>query len=219
MTEPETRIVTVDGRKRRPWSLSSKAKLIEAAVSEIAEVGYSKARIASIAKRAGMAPGSVYTWFEDKEDLFVAALEHSLESQIARNLEALQTSADTRDNLNDETYWLSSVAMLVPRNYQDSGPTDVQMLHIEAYYAAWRDPSARTKLEKHIDSLIAMYRNIVQRAQDAGHVTTAISAEELGLLLMGVPLGLSFLNLAGAPRIADTTWLHIYAALYEIVKP
>lgn len=219
MTEPTSRVVTIDGRKRRPWSLSSKTKLIEATVAEIAEVGYAKARVASIAKRAGMAPGSIYTWFADKEELFLAALEHSLETQITKNLTALKTSDDTRESLEDENYWLISIAMLVPRNFQDAGPTDVQMLHIEAYYAAWRDPVARKKLEKHVNSILQMYENIVQRAQDSGLVTKEVSAQEIALLFMGLPVGLALLNLAGAPRIADASWLKIYAALDTLMKP
>ena len=66
-------VVTVDGRDRRPWALASRERLLEAATEEIAAVGFERARLAEIASRADMTPGSVYTWFANKEELFRAA--------------------------------------------------------------------------------------------------------------------------------------------------
>ena len=57
----EKNVVTVDGRDRRPWALASKERLLAAATEEIAEVGFERARLAEIANRAEMTPGSVYT--------------------------------------------------------------------------------------------------------------------------------------------------------------
>jgi AcrR family transcriptional regulator len=85
MAESPTRIVTVNGRKRRPWALASQEKLLQAATDEIAAVGFERARLTEIAKRAGLTPGSVYTWFKNKEDLFRAAIEHALTKQIESN--------------------------------------------------------------------------------------------------------------------------------------
>ncbi len=67
-------VIHIDGRDRRPWALVSRERLLEAATEEIAAVGFERARLAEIAERAEMKPGSVYTWFANKEELFRAAL-------------------------------------------------------------------------------------------------------------------------------------------------
>lgn len=45
--------------------------IIEAAIKVFAEVGYHKAKISKIAEVAGVAAGSIYLYFEDKEDILL----------------------------------------------------------------------------------------------------------------------------------------------------
>ncbi|MFM7262878.1 MAG: TetR family transcriptional regulator [Acidimicrobiales bacterium] len=59
MAESPNRVVEVNGRKRRPWALQSREKLLKAAADEIAEVGFEKARLVDIARRADMTAGSI----------------------------------------------------------------------------------------------------------------------------------------------------------------
>lgn len=211
MAESSKRIVVVGGRSRRPWALASKDRLLEAATAEIAAVGFERAKISGIAKRANMAPGSVYTWFENKEDLFRAALEAALKEQILKNQIAL-ADVDTKQN------WMFQLAALVPRNHEDKGPTSTQMLLIESYYAAWRDKKARKKLLPDINSHIEMYTNIIKEAQQAGQITADIDAEAFAMIVLAIPTGLSVLNLAGAPRIKDSSWPAIVGRLMNALK-
>jgi AcrR family transcriptional regulator len=206
------RIVKVDGRNRRPWALASKDRILAAATAEIAAVGFDRARLTEIAKRADMTPGSVYTWFENKEDLFRAALEDALTTQIVSNATAL----DESDHSNN---WLFQIATLVPRNSKDTSATDAQMLLIESYYASWRDPKARKKLLKNINSHLEMYINIITNAQNQGAISKDIDATALATVLLALPTGLSLLSLAGVPRIPDSKWEAIYMRLYRAVKP
>lgn len=209
--ESPNRIVQVDGRRRRPWALSSKDNLLRAAVEEIAAKGFERAKLTEIAKRADMTAGSVYTWFENKEDLFQAALEDAITAQITKNAEALRGT-------DLEQKWSFQIAALVPRNYKDSGPTDAQALLIEAYYAAWRDPKARKKLLKGLDAHLDMYRNILRNAQRDGHIASDIDADALATLLLAIPTGLSLLSLAGLPRVPDTSWGAIYNRFFSGLK-
>lgn len=211
MPESSKRVVVVGGRSRRPWALQSKDRILEAATAEIAAVGFERAKISEIAKRADMAPGSVYTWFENKEDLFRAALEAALKEQILSNQVAL-ADVDTKQN------WLFQIAALVPRNHDDKSDTTAQILLIESYYAAWRDKKARKKLLVNINSHIEMYKNIVTEAQAIGEISTEIDAEALALILLALPTGLSVLSLAGAPRVKDDSWAAILTRLVRSLK-
>jgi AcrR family transcriptional regulator len=212
MATASKRIVKVDGRNRRPWALASKDRILAAATAEIASVGFDRARLTEIAKRADMTPGSVYTWFENKEDLFRAALEDALTTQIVSNAIAL----DESDHSNN---WLFQIATLVPRNSKDTAATDAQMLLIESYYASWRDPKARKKLLKNINSHLEMYVNIITNAQNQGAITKDIDATAMATMLLAIPTGLSLLTLAGVPRIPESKWESIYMRFYQAVKP
>ena len=211
MATASKRIVKVDGRNRRPWALASKDRILAAATAEIASVGFDRARLTEIAKRADMTPGSVYTWFENKEDLFRAALEDALTTQIVSNAIAL----DESDHSNN---WLFQIATLVPRNSKDTAATDAQMLLIESYYASWRDPKARKKLLKNINSHLEMYVNIITNAQNQGAITKDIDATAMATMLLAIPTGLSLLTLAGVPRIPESKWESIYMRFYQAVK-
>jgi AcrR family transcriptional regulator len=208
MSESPTRIVTVDGRKRRPWALASQEKLLQAATDEIAAVGFERARLTEIAKRAGLTPGSVYTWFKNKEDLFRAAIEHALTKQIESNAHVLDTH-----KINDVASWLVQIAGLVPRNIKDSGPTATQKLLIEAYYASWRDPKARKKLLPRIREHYDMYERIVVAAQAKGAIDKSYDAHLIAMILLAIPTGMAMLSLAGLERPDDMSWIAVYDAL------
>lgn len=214
MTEPPTRVVTVNGRKRRPWALPSREKILAAAVEEIAEAGFDKARVADIARRAGMTAGSVYTWFENKEDLFRAALESALEAQITSNLAAL----GTRDDLSS-VHYLTEIAALAPRNFTDGDHTQTQRLLIESYYASWREEAAREALLPRLREHLALYRGIIQRAQENGQVRGDVDAYSIAVIFVAVPLGISLMNLAGLSRFEDRDWLPIVAGLAAALNP
>lgn len=49
------------------------ARIIEAAISVFGEKGFQETTLKDIAAGAGISTGSVYTYFEDKQDLFAAA--------------------------------------------------------------------------------------------------------------------------------------------------
>jgi AcrR family transcriptional regulator len=206
-------VVNVDGRDRRPWALASKERLLEAATEEIAAVGFERARLAEIAQRADMTPGSVYTWFANKEELFRAALESALAAQLHSNVAFLDSA-----NL-DSSAWMMKLALTVPRNAGDSGPTSAQQLLVEAYYASWRDPAAREMLEPRIHEHYAMYRKIVADAQSEGAIDKKLDPHLLATLLLAIPLGMALANMAGLDRPDDASWLDVGARFDVAMRP
>ena len=125
MSESQGNIVSIDGKDHRPWAVISREKLLKAAVSEIAERGYEKARLVDIAAKADLTVGSVYTWYKNKTDLFNAAIEYALTEQQERNLKYLSSGEDSRIETKPDTHWTILISALAPRNAAvDSGPTD-----------------------------------------------------------------------------------------------
>jgi TetR/AcrR family fatty acid metabolism transcriptional regulator len=53
-------------------------KIIDAAVEVIAENGFHQAQISKIAKKAGVADGTIYLYFKNKEDLLVSLFQEKM---------------------------------------------------------------------------------------------------------------------------------------------
>ncbi len=73
-------------RRRRPEARPD--EILTAALDEFAERGLAGARIADIATRAGVAKGTVYLYFETKDDLFRAAVRQTTAEAVAALREA-----------------------------------------------------------------------------------------------------------------------------------
>jgi len=61
----------------------TRARLLESAVSCLAELGWSGATVAVVAEHAGVSRGAAQHYFPTREDLFTAALEHMAEVRLA----------------------------------------------------------------------------------------------------------------------------------------
>ncbi|MBQ1422427.1 MAG: TetR/AcrR family transcriptional regulator, partial [Firmicutes bacterium] len=53
--------------------------ILTRAIEEFGEQGYGRAKITSIARSAGLSAGVIYKYYEDKEALFNACLEHCMD--------------------------------------------------------------------------------------------------------------------------------------------
>lgn len=65
------------------------AEIIEAAMDVFVEHGFAAAKLDDVAKRAGIAKGTLYRYYDTKEDLFRAVVQHA----VAANLQAIEEAA------------------------------------------------------------------------------------------------------------------------------
>src|SRR5688572_30052632 len=63
-------------KMRRRNKAARPAELLEAAIEVFTRQGYAATRIEDVARRAGVAKGTVYVYYKDKEALFQAAVRH-----------------------------------------------------------------------------------------------------------------------------------------------
>ncbi|MBJ7460573.1 MAG: TetR/AcrR family transcriptional regulator [Ilumatobacteraceae bacterium] len=206
-------VVNVDGRDRRPWALASKERLLTAATEEIAAVGFERARLAEIADRAEMTPGSVYTWFANKEDLFRAALEEAFDAQLLSNVRALEKLPA------DSAPWLIKIAALIPRNSDDDDFTNAQKLLVETYYASWRDPLARDVLAPRVREHFALYIKIIDDAKDEGEIDASLDTQMLASLFLGLAMGLALIGMAGIGQTEPINWFNIGVLADQVMRP
>jgi AcrR family transcriptional regulator len=87
---PETAVARLPaGTGREPqqdrgWA--TRSRLLESAVTCLAELGWSGATVAVVAERAGVSRGATQHYFPTREDLFTAALDHMAEVRLAEIL-------------------------------------------------------------------------------------------------------------------------------------
>jgi len=220
MSDNQGNIVSIDGRDHRPWALISREKLLQAAVSEIAERGYEKARLVDIAAKANLTVGSVYTWYKNKTDLFNAAIEYALAQQQEANLKYLTTSNDDRITMNADAHWTLLIAALAPRNSAvDREATDSQKMLLEALMASWRNEEAQSQIEPQIAALLAQYVEVLGAAAKDGNLDGALDLEILARLFLAFPIGLSLLTLSGLPDPNMQNMLVFFERFAEVLKP
>ena len=219
MPQESGSIVNIDGRQRRSSALATREKILQAAVTEIADRGYERARLVDIADRADLTVGSVYTWFKNKSDLFNAALEYSLAEQQTRNMILL--SDDIRElSTEPSSHWMVLIGSLAPRNTaHDKGPTDAQKLLIEALKSAWRDEDSYDTVRPQIARLFDQYKVIITNAMNDGAIDKALSADLLARLFLAFPVGLSLLTLSGLPDPDPAAFIPFFERFDKTIRP
>lgn len=73
--------------------------IIEAAVEVIAENGFHRARVSKIAKKAGVADGTIYLYFKNKEDLLISLFQEKMGQFIEKTEEKISDSEDVKKKL------------------------------------------------------------------------------------------------------------------------
>ncbi|MBP2077397.1 TetR/AcrR family transcriptional regulator [Oceanobacillus polygoni] len=77
-------------------------QIIEAAVKVIAENGYHGSQVSKIAKAAGVADGTIYLYFKNKEDVLVSVFEEKMGEFIKR----IEESTNLKQNANEKLFTL-----------------------------------------------------------------------------------------------------------------
>jgi AcrR family transcriptional regulator len=166
---PAATVDSVDVRIREPrGGAETQRRLLDAAAAEIASVGYDRATLAGIARRAGLTTGAVYSTFGSKWDLLravVAERTHALtvdgEGDLAERLHAAVGQPDARQTV---------------------------ILQVEAQLLALRHPEL-------LDEVLAA--GAVHREQLAGQLDASgdLAPEDRATLLSATVLGLQLTQL------------------------
>ena len=77
------------------------AQILDAAIVEIARNGYHRTTVAKIARRAGVADGTIYLYFKGKEDVLVAVFDRAMDRFISQGILELGSGDDAVSRLRD----------------------------------------------------------------------------------------------------------------------
>ncbi|WP_348266802.1 TetR/AcrR family transcriptional regulator [Edaphobacter paludis] len=132
-------------------------RILDAAVEVIAERGYFKSPVSEIAKRAGVADGTVYLYFKSKDDVLRTAIDRTFEKFYKQIADAFVTLAGPREQLEyialvhlESCTVNRSMAVLMQTEMRQSAKFIAEFSH------------------HHLVKYIQMVREVVRRGQDEG---------------------------------------------------
>jgi len=140
---------------------TARARLLDAALLELYEIGYGRASLEGIAKRAGVTKGALYWSFKDKQDLFRALVDERIDTP-ARSLMQLTETAPSE--VATAPLISGGVADLIRQQ------PELLMLVFEHWALAARDPELRAGYNERQSGL----RAALARALEARHAATGV---------------------------------------------
>jgi TetR/AcrR family transcriptional regulator, fatty acid metabolism regulator protein len=87
------------GREADPPPAPKRDAILRAAIDTFADRGYFNAQVADVARAAGVAAGTVYLYFKNKDDLLISIFERSMRDGLADSRAAVADLADPRERL------------------------------------------------------------------------------------------------------------------------
>jgi len=169
-------------------------RILEAAVKVFADQGFFQSTVSQIAKEAGVADGTIYLYFKNKDDILVQFFSYKTKQVFARFREEVDKADNTIDKLRN-----------LIRRHLEEFQCDRNMAVV---YQAETHQSSRL-VEKQIKEMSKMYFDIVSEIIEQG--------QEEGVIKKDLYLSLVKRFILGAVDEVISTWLHS-SSKYDLVS-
>ena len=174
---------------RRPerYLEERKQDILRAAKQMFVQQGYASTTISQIASEAEMATGTLYRYFESKDELIWAVSHVHIEEELQAFTTLEEDSASAGDQLLE----------ILLKPYQN---TDVDqsrqdaIISMESTLAALRSDQLKEKVATDISMSIDALTELIQKAQAQGDVDPKFNPSALSALLHGTASGLASLR-------------------------
>ncbi len=187
---------------------STRQRLLRAAAEVFAEQGYQGARVADIARRAGLTTGAIYGRFTGKADLLLDAVDAASRDEMRRVLGGEGAAGDPE-----------RVLTVLGSHLVDPEVTDDQALLLEAIVAARREPELAEMLRRRFAQQDVELGRLVEGAKDDGAIDAAVDTEALVTFCHAVALGLQLYRAIGRTLPEPGEWSEVIDRLAHGVAP
>lgn len=162
-------------KMHRPFESTSaerQGRIMEAAITEFAAKGFNGANINLIAHHAGVSIGSMYSYFESKEDLFLVVMQHCL-STLDEALASIHVTDGILTAFEDMLRMARAVSIKHPEMMQIYLDCASQsLIHLSGRLS--RDAEGRT---------IKIYKDILMNDKVVGRVRPDLDVDSTAFLL------------------------------------
>lgn len=149
-------------------------RLLEAALSLVAEKGFANASVAEIAARAGVTTGAVYSNFRSKEALLLA-----LANWMAREAPTGPAGAPPDDTGKPLIEQLVDQALAVARFIDTAGSRRLAVVQLELFHLALRDRTVRREVRASSRRLTNQLARVLEDLGDVPNPGPPPSVEQL----------------------------------------
>ena len=164
-------------RSQRRDPARNRARILKAAVAEVARYGLGGARVDRIAARAGANKRMLYYYFGNKDDLFLAVLEDSY-ARIRSAERALHlTDVDPREAMRR--------LVAFTWNYYLLHPEFLTLLNSENLHRARHVRRSRNIVAMH-SPFVAMIKQVLDRGARAGEFRRGVDPVQLYISIAGL---------------------------------
>lgn len=159
-------------------------KLVSAAEVVFARHGFLESRMSDIAKQAGVAHGTVYTYFDSKEDVFLAVASRAVEDILQRAV-----VVDT-DHVDDPQAGLRAAARSVVAAYQEHAAVLGSLAIVASF-----DDRASTLRQFLTLQLIGQADRVIRAFQRAGLADASLNRQAVATALGAMAESFAYVSL------------------------
>lgn len=157
-------------------------RIISAATAEFALKGFENANINNIAKKADVSVGSLYKYFENKQDMFLTIIHYSIATMEDMLNELLESDEDI----------LLKVEHII-RTIQQYSKQNVLIVKLYNVMTSENNPRFASQFAFEMESMTArIYRTAIERGKKAGDVREDIDSAFAAYLLDNIFMNLQF---------------------------
>ena len=159
-----------------------KQQILEAAIAVFSRLGFHKARMDDIVEESGLSKGTLYWYFESKDDIIASILESLFEREFADMGPVLSGDGSVSDRLE---------------RFMDFTITDIKRmlsllpLAYEFYALAFRHSAVRQAIKRYLQRYVQLLEPVIQEGIEHGEfrpVQACDAVMALGALIEGTIL-------------------------------
>jgi TetR/AcrR family fatty acid metabolism transcriptional regulator len=162
---------TEKGRQRQEEKYH---RILDAALEVFADKGFYEAKVTEIARVAGVADGTIYLYFKNKDDLVVSLVENMLGVIVERLRDSVSGIMDARDRVHHMIRFHLCCA--------HEQPTLTRFMTIELRRSS---SLVREHAQKPVKAYVEMWTEIFEEGKRQGHFRPELHAGVFGHLVFG----------------------------------
>ncbi|SDC25497.1 TetR/AcrR family transcriptional regulator [Shouchella lonarensis] len=132
-------------------------RIIEAAVTVIAKYGFHQAQVAKIAKEAGVADGTIYLYFKNKEDILISLFEEKMGAFVAESRRKIGLEQTAKEKLR----------VLVHAHFTQL-EADFHLAVVTQLELRQSKPELRLKINHVLKGYLSLLDELIQEGKDSG---------------------------------------------------
>ncbi|APC48088.1 TetR/AcrR family transcriptional regulator [Virgibacillus halodenitrificans] len=149
-------------------------QIIDAAVVVIAENGYHASQVSKIAKKAGVADGTIYLYFKNKEDILVSVFEE----KMGQFIEEIEKGISDKQTANDK---LLTLIMLHFRQLADNH----HLATVTQLELRQSDPQLRLKINKVLKPYLLVIDSIIKEGIEGSSFRDNLNTQLVRQMIFG----------------------------------